>query len=247
MDLATFLAPSRILDFNSPDIQSLITQRRWKEIPQEQAAKEIYNFCRNEIPFGYNAQADDMIASAVLRERLGHCNTKSTLLMALFRAIGIPCRLRGFTIDKKLQKGAITGLVYWMAPSEIVHTWVEAFYQDKWISLEGLILDEAYLKSVQEKYPNCHHPFLGYAVATQDLQNPNVEWTGKSTFIQSEGIKQRFGIFATPDEFYAKHPTNLKGIKGWLYRNYFYKKMNAHIAQIRNDGVPGSPSCCDPK
>src|SRR5690554_2351117 len=247
MDLSILLAPTRILDFDAPEIQSLIEERDWKNMSQEMAAKEIYNFCKDEIPFGYNSQADDMPASAVLRERLGHCNTKSTLLMALLRAIGIPCRLHGFTIDKKLQKDAITGLVYWLAPKEIVHTFVEAFFQGKWISLEGLILDREYLQSVQEKYPDCHHPFLGFAVATRDLQNPNVEWTGNSTFIQSEGIRHRFGIFNSPDEFFKKHPTNLTGIKGWLYRHYFYKKMNEHIAQIRNSGVVGSSSCCAQK
>ncbi len=244
MDLSSLLIPTRILDFDAPQIQVLIARRQWKDMRLEDAAKDIYNFCRNDIPFGYNAQADDMTASAVLFEGLGHCNTKSTLLMALFRAVGIPCRLHGFTIDKKLQKGAITGLVYWLAPSEITHTWVEAFYQGKWISLEGLILDQRYLESVQKKYPACDKPFMGFAIATQNLQRPKVDWTGESTYIQSEGIKQRFGIFNSPDEFYAKHPTNLIGIKGWLYRHYFYKKMNDHITQIRNSGVSSlSPSC----
>ncbi len=37
---------------------------------------------------------------------------ESTLLMALLRAVNIPNRLHGFTIDKALQKGAITGIWY---------------------------------------------------------------------------------------------------------------------------------------
>ncbi len=78
MDLSTLLIPTRILDFNPPQIQALIARRQWKDMRLEDAAKEIYNFCRNDIPFGYNAQADDMTASAVLFEGLGHCNTKST-------------------------------------------------------------------------------------------------------------------------------------------------------------------------
>lgn len=35
-----------------------------------------------------------------------------TLFMALLRSVGIPCRVHGFTIDKILQKGAMTGFVY---------------------------------------------------------------------------------------------------------------------------------------
>ena len=68
-----------------------------------------------EIAFGYNT--DDMIsASEVLKDGYGQCNTKGTLFMALLRAVGIRCRIHGFTIDKKLQKGAMTGIVYKLAP-----------------------------------------------------------------------------------------------------------------------------------
>ncbi|MFN7881910.1 MAG: transglutaminase, partial [bacterium] len=80
---------------------------------------------------------------------------------------------------------------------------------------------------------HCTHPFLGYAVATADLQRPRVEWTGGDTFIQHDGIARELGIYKSPDEFYAKQGTNLRGIKGWLYRNYFYKRLNENISNIR--------------
>jgi len=71
---------------------------------------------RDEIAVGYN-ESDDLIASRVLADGIGQCNTTGTLLMALLRAVGIPCRFHGFTIDKALQKGAITGFAYWLAPA----------------------------------------------------------------------------------------------------------------------------------
>jgi hypothetical protein len=40
-----------------------------------------------------------------------------TLLMALLRAMGVPCRFHGFTINKALQRGAITGVAYRLAPT----------------------------------------------------------------------------------------------------------------------------------
>ena len=43
--------------------------------------------------------------------------------MALLRACDIPCRIHGFTINKKLQKGATTGIVYHSAPKNIFHSW----------------------------------------------------------------------------------------------------------------------------
>jgi hypothetical protein len=227
-----------MLDFQSPLIQELVKHRGWRlASTSTAAAKAVYEFCRDEVLFGYNSEADDMPASAVLAEGLGHCNTKATLLMALLRAVGVPCRVHAFTIHKRLQKGAMTPFVYRMAPDEIVHTWVEAMVDDRWITLEGLILDKDYLHAVQNKFMHCAHPFLGYAVATKDLQHPQVDWTGGDTFIQRDGIAREFGVFDAPDDFYAQHGTNLKGVKGWLYRTYFYKQLNANIERIRREGA----------
>ncbi|MCZ8113002.1 MAG: transglutaminase-like domain-containing protein [Rubrivivax sp.] len=236
--LETLVKRTRMLDFQSPLIQELVKHRGWRlASTSTAAAKAVYEFCRDEVLFGYNSEADDMPASAVLAEGLGHCNTKATLLMALLRAVGVPCRVHAFTIHKRLQKGAMTPFVYRMAPDEIVHTWVEAMVDDRWITLEGLILDKDYLHAVQNKFMHCAHPFLGYAVATKDLQHPQVDWTGGDTFIQRDGIAREFGVFDAPDDFYAQHGTNLKGVKGWLYRTYFYKQLNANIERIRREGA----------
>ena len=48
----------------------------------------------------------------------GQCNTKGTLFIALLCAVGVPCRIRGFTIDKKLQS----------APASILHSWLEVLF-----------------------------------------------------------------------------------------------------------------------
>ena len=244
MDLNELTQPTKILDFTAPSMIKLVSDRSWKSMPQAQAAREIYEFCRDEIRFGYNAEADDMSASAVLAEGLGHCNTKATLFMALLRAINIPCRLHGFTIDKRLQKGAMTGLVYLLAPREIIHTWVEAYFNNRWITLEGLILDEPYLQSIRRAYSNCKHPFLGYAVATKNLQKTEEAWTGGDTFIQSEGITRELGVYNSPDDFYQQHKTNLTGLRKWLFQQFLYKPLNNHIEALRKGEVPHSEHEC---
>ena len=76
------------------------------------------------------------------------CNTKGTLFIALLRACGIPCRVHGFTIDKKLQKGAMTGFVYTNAPDNVFPSWVEVLFEDKWYELEAFILDKRYLNKL---------------------------------------------------------------------------------------------------
>jgi transglutaminase-like putative cysteine protease len=241
-----YLQRTGILDFDAPAIIHLIDSRGWRQLPPEQAARAVYEFCRDEILFGYNAGADSLPASAILKEGLGHCNTKSNLLMALLRALGIPCRLRAFTIDKRLQKGAMTAFVYFMAPQEILHTWVEVQLQGQWVVLEGVILDAQYLRAVQNRFSNCQHAFLGYAVATPSLAEPAVQWTGRDTYIQREGIARELGLYASPDDFYGEHKTNLSGVKGWLYHNFFYKVLNDNVRRIRAGALENTPaSACD--
>lgn len=99
-----YLKETHMLNYSHPTIQKLIHDKHWKEMNEFNRIQAIYNYVRNEILFGYNS--DDYIsASKVLSDGYGQCNTKGTLFMALLRACDIPCRIHGFTINKKLQKG----------------------------------------------------------------------------------------------------------------------------------------------
>lgn len=150
--LTELTEPTELLDFKSPQIQQLIVERRWQALPEFERIGAIYDFVRNEIKFGYN-QSDSLPASQVLADGFGQCNTKGILLMALLRANQIACRFHGFTIDKRLQKGAITGWAYVLAPASIIHSWVEIWFDGRWVNLEGFILDESYLIAVQQTFP----------------------------------------------------------------------------------------------
>ena len=152
--------------------------------------------------------------------------------MPLPRAVDIPCRFHGFTIDKPLQKGAITGVAYRLAPQRIIHSWVEVLLDGRWIVLEGFILDAPYLASLQRRFPEARR-FCGYGAATPDLSAPGVEWQGKDTYIQKEGIADDFGVFDNPDAFYTRHGSNLRGIKRWLYERLIRHAMNRNVERVR--------------
>ena len=158
-DVGTLLAATTMLDHQSPSLQALSTARGWAGMEPRERIGAIYTFVRDEIGFGYNA-SDNLPASAVLADGIGQCNTKGTLLMALLRGNGIPCRLHGFTIDKRLQKGALRGLAYWLAPRNILHSWVEVRFEDRWVNLEGFILDRAYLSALQRRFADHSGAFL---------------------------------------------------------------------------------------
>lgn len=230
-----FTESTPLLNFHEKTLSELVDARWWRALPMSERIGAIYLFVRDEIAFGYNV-SDDLTASQVLADGMGQCNTKSTLLMALLRAAWVPCRFHGFTIDKALQRGAITGLAYLLAPRNIIHSWVEVWFEDRWVNLEGFILDKTYLSALQRRFAEVPGPFCGYGAATPDLQNPDVDWRGADTYIHRDGINHDFGVFDTPDAFYALHGTNLKGPKRWVYQNVVRHAMNRNVAAIRGDG-----------
>lgn len=232
--MKNLLSETLILDFSHPSLKALIERRGWQKLPEKDRILAIYNFVKDEIRFGYNV-SDDIPASAVLADGYGQCNTKGNLFMALLRAVGIPCRFHGFTINKELQKGAITGIWYRLAPQEIVHSWVEILFEGKWRNIEGFILDKQYLTALQGRNPDVKGYFCGYGVATDNFANPQVDWNGGDTYIQKEGIKQDFGFFDSPDDFYKDHRQKLNWVKRLIFRWLTRHSMNRNVSRIRRN------------
>jgi hypothetical protein len=233
VELARWHKATPLLNYDHPAIAELVARKGWRHLAEYERIGAVYSFVRDEIQFGYNT-ADDLPASGVLSDGIGQCNTKGTLLMALLRAVGVPCRFHGFTIDKALQKGAITGVAYQLAPRNIIHSWVEIWHGDAWIQLEGFILDREYLTALQKRFASHRGAFCGFGAATPDLQSPSVDWVGKDTYIQKDGINQDFGLFDSPDDFYARFGVNLSGVKRWIFLKIVRDRMNRNVQQIRS-------------
>ena len=233
MDMNQYLQETTMLDFSNPDIQKLIEVKHWKEQNKFDCLKAIYNFVRDDIAFGYNTD-DGISASKVLKDGYGQCNTKGTLFMALLRACEIPCRVHGFTIDKQLQKGVMSGFVYKNAPQNIFHSWVEVYFEDKWYELEAFILDQKYLSKLQKQFASCNGSFCGYGVAVKDFRHPIIDFDRNNTYIQSEGITQDFGVWNSPDELLKHHHQEVSGIKAFAYKHLGRYLMNCNVKKIRN-------------
>jgi hypothetical protein len=231
-----YLQETEMLNFSDKTIRELVRNREWNQLDEFEKIKQVYDFVRDEIAFGYN-KSDSICASKVLSDGYGQCNTKGTLFMALLRCVGVSCRVHGFTIDKKLQKGAMTGIVYRSAPQNVFHSWVEIFYQGIWYELEAFIIDSVYLSKLQMMNADCVGAFCGYGVAVKDFQNPVIDWNGNSTYIQSEGINQDFGVYDSPDDLLKEHHQELSVLKEFLYRNFGRHLMNRNVRKIRENRI----------
>lgn len=240
MELGHYRKSTPLLDYQHPRLTRLVDERGWRGQSEYDGIGAIYDFVRDEIPLGYN-DSDAIPASKVLQAGYGQCNTKSILLMALLRKCGIACRLHGAVVDKLLQKGVVTGIAYWIAPREIIHSWVEVLHDNSWVSLEGVILDTPYLKALQCRFPDVDNTFCGYAVATSHFRSPPVAWYGTDTAIQKDAIVRDLGVFDGPDDFFARYGENLVGLKALLYRRIIRHRMNRQVAVMRNAGIDSRP------
>lgn len=136
-------------------------------------------------------------------------------------------------IDKKLQKGAMTGLVYKSAPKNVLHSWVEVFFDDAWYELEAFILDKEYLSKLQQIHSDCSGAFCGYGVAVKNFHQPVIDFNRNNTYIQSEGINQDFGVYDCPDDLLKEHQQEMSFIKAFAYRNLGRHLMNRNVKKIR--------------
>jgi len=229
-----FLEPTKMLNYNSNIIQNLIQKQNWINLSEYEKIKSIYNFVQNEILFGYNCK-DNLNADEVLVDGYGQCNTKATLLMALLRGVNIPCRLHGSEVSKDFQRGVTTALISKLAPKTIIHTWVEVYYNEQWLDLEGVILDKAYFNAIKTKYSHDKKDkFRHFAIATNNFQSLSIEWDGSSTYVQSAAVVNDLGVFLNPDDFFSKHKQHLGKLKEFIYVHIARKIMNKNVKKIRN-------------
>ncbi|MCR5213624.1 MAG: transglutaminase family protein [Eubacterium sp.] len=228
-----YLKKTNMLNYDAESIKNLINEMGWRGLDEYERIGAIYDYVRNDILFGYNS-SDLLTAEEVLRDGYGHCNTKATLLLSLFRATGIPCRLHGSKVSKEFQKGATSGIISLLAPETIIHTWVEVLYDGDWINLEGVITDDAYIEAVRKTYGNVSGPFSKYAISVPDLAKLSLDWCGKDTFVQHESMVKDYGVFDDPDTFFDIYHQTFGKIKNLAYVYYGRKKMIRNVNKMRS-------------
>lgn len=131
-----YLRETPILNYSAPEIQELIQREGWEQLDDFHKVQGIYNYVRDEILFGYN-ENDAIPASQVLRDGIGQCNTKATLLMALLRAVIIDKQyLQGLYKMFPGHKGAFCG--YGVCVKDFQSPQIEWDRNDTYIQSEAI-------------------------------------------------------------------------------------------------------------
>jgi hypothetical protein len=101
------LEKTALVDFDHPSIRDLVASRGWVALDEEAKIRERLRLVRDEMRFGTQGRCDPGPPGP--GDGYGKCNTKGILLMALL-VRSVSSRFHGFTIDKRLQKGARSGI-----------------------------------------------------------------------------------------------------------------------------------------
>jgi transglutaminase-like putative cysteine protease len=232
-----YLQETELLDFNHPSLEALCQARGWDQCDSGARLQKLYEFVRDEVGFGYNLR-EVIPASRVLEDGFGQCNTKGILLMALFRKAGYPCRFRAFGVTKQIQAGLMPPSLHRRLPNVIQHSWVEVSVDGNWINVEGYIVDSALISQVQSRFADWQGSFCGFAIAADDLHSLQNLWDGGDTYIQHKAITLEMGAYDSPDDFYAEHSSNVTGLRGLLWRWFYYRPTNRNVIGIRNGTFP---------
>lgn len=193
--------PVVLADFESDLVQRTATRIIGDAATTKEKFSRLHDYVRDDIKFGFPATGDLTKASDTIRLRLGQCNTKSTLLLALCKAVGIPAQVHFSLISKEIQRGFFTGLAYHLMPREISHSWLEVQIDDEWKRTDGYINDTL-LQASSQRTLKQRGWTTGFSVALGAAGQDYGSCATFGTFQQMAAVTDDHGVYDEPSDYF---------------------------------------------
>lgn len=231
-----WLADTALLQFEHPKIRLLAKKlTQLKSTPREQAVA-CFQYMR-ALPFGCIADSTGTPAIAVLRAGMGDCHTKSTLLIALLRSIGIPSRMRFVTMKPDFLHGIIdTG------GQPIEHAYTEVLLNGEWQAVDSYVVDVRLAAAAKARLAKEGRQ-LGYGMHREG----SISWDGNGpsfgqfTSTDPDSLPLHdWGAFDDPYQFYSS-VSYVKERLNWSTRFKWLlgaRLVNRRVNALRSVRVP---------
>jgi hypothetical protein len=235
---------SYLSDHNNPIVKQC-AMRLTSDAKDDRARLErLFLYVRDEIKFGYPLKGDLVSATDTIRLGYGQCNTKSTVLVALCRAVGITSRIHFSLIRKEIQRGIFTGFTYWLMPDFISHSWVEVFVDGRWRNMDSFINDREFFLAgkmmLKEKGWD-----TGYSIACSGGDANNEFTIDDERFLQMDAVTDDHGVWEDASEYYMSDKyRNHPGFFKLLLYALMVRSLNRRVARLRGKcsaGICGMP------
>lgn len=139
-------------DYDHPAIRTKAEELAIDSITLLEKLESFFLFVRDEILFGFPSRWDEVKASDTLQYRMGYCNTKATLFLALCKATGIPARLHTGLIDIEIMRGIFPSFAFPFLPSAGGHTWMEIEIDGEWKPIDSYINDKPFYQGALKRF-----------------------------------------------------------------------------------------------
>ncbi|MDP2527602.1 transglutaminase-like domain-containing protein [Maribacter dokdonensis] len=131
-----YLSPTYFFDFESEEIQDIISEFKDALLSQKEIAIALYTKVRDHWrydPYNLSFNKEKYRASEIAKRSKGHCVDKSIILIACLRAMGIPARIHLAKVKNHI---AVDRLIEKFGSNELTpHGMVDAFIENKWLKL----------------------------------------------------------------------------------------------------------------
>jgi hypothetical protein len=218
-------------------VREVIRQVVVGNVTEREVAIALHDYVRENVRFGFNKYFDATQPDYTLACGWGHCNPKSRLMVALFRAAGMESYQHFVVIPKDILKGAIPASRYWMIPAELSHSYAEVKVVGVWCELDSYIVDTPLLEGARARLAR-ESRSLGYGVRldsvnTWDGQSNAFSQVGQSMMIEDHGRVDDLEAYFQ-DERYRNHAFGMSFNAMFKFMGDFgVAAINANIQRMR--------------
>lgn len=229
-----WLVNTPLLQFDHPKIRLLAKKlTALKATPRDQAVA-CFTWLR-AMPFGCIADSTGTSALAVLRANRGDCHSKSTLLLALLRSLGIPSRMRFVTLKPDFLFGIIdTG------GQPIEHACTEVLLDGQWQAIDSYVVDVRLAMAAKTRLKE-----EGRSVGYGMHRDGAIAWDGRSNSFAQFSLQDPasmplhdWGTFDDPYQFYSSVPY-VRDRLNWSSR--FKWMVGANVVNRRVNALRATP------
>jgi hypothetical protein len=160
---------------NAQTVKEVLDRVIVRTATERENAIALHDYVRENVKFGFNKYFDSAPLEYILSCGYGHCNSKSRLMVGLFRAAGLESYQHFVVIPKDILKDAIPPSRYWMIPAELSHSYAEVKVEGKWCTIDSFIVDTPLLKGARARLAK-EDRSLGYGVRLDSINT----WDGQS-------------------------------------------------------------------
>jgi len=193
-------AKRKLSDYNHPFIRKKAEELTKDKINALEKFEALFYFARDGIKFGFPRKWDEVKASETLKFRIGYCNTKATLLLALCEAAEIPARIHTGLINIEIMRGIFPSFIFRNMPKKGGHSWLEVDIGNGWKPIDSYINDKIFYEGALKRLIESSM-VTGFSISQANGGSSCDFNFGEKGFVQMGAVIEDHGVWGDFSEY----------------------------------------------